>query len=98
MSTFTSVIDDASSLKAEECLIMETAQKFGVGTKSGGSRKPLNGFCLTTNVEKARKERVLHGRSALLFKACLFWNFLNDIYTIYNIHYIDNVCIYIYLM
>ena len=44
MTTFPAVFDDSNSMKTEECIVMETAQKFGSGTKSSGSKKPLNGM------------------------------------------------------
>ena len=68
MTSFTYVCDDNSSVKAEETLMMERSQKFSTGTKSGGSKVPLNGLAFTSNIEGARTNRVLHGRSAILFK------------------------------
>lgn len=68
MTSFTHVYDDNSSLKAEETLMMESSQKFSSGTKTGGTKVPLNGLAFTTNIECARKRRVLDGRSAIFFK------------------------------
>lgn len=76
MTSFTHVYDDNSSLKNEETLMMESSQKFSSGTKSGGTKVPLNGFATTTNIESARKQRVLHGRSAILFKAQFFFELM----------------------